>query len=420
MRNWTDLTWPAEDFSRVPFGVFQDREVFDQEQERVFRGPIWCYLALDAEIPNPGDYKTAFIGDTQVVAVRGAAGKVTAFVNSCAHRGTQVVRHLHGNAKDFKCSYHHWCYDLEGNLIGVPFLRGHKGKGGMPRDFNMREHGLQKLRVDGYNGVLFCSFRHHIEPLADYLDAPMRDYIDRLIPRPIEILGYMRQRIPGNWKLYLENVKDPNHAGLLHQFQTTFGLYRNTQDGASIFDKKRRHEIHYSTLDTDDAETRDEGYAGVSAFNPDLKLQDTSVLDYEDEIGDHRAICMMSVFPNAFFQQLSNSLATRQVRPRSPGEFELYWTFFGFKGDSAKVREMRLRQINMVGPAGVVSMEDGEIGRLVQLGIRGERRRHSVLEMGGTGPIENQDTPLTEVPARGFWRYYAELMGYAPMKSAAE
>ena len=419
-RNATDLTWPTDDFSRIPFGVFHDADVFAREQELIFRGPIWCYLALDAEIPSPGDYKTAYIGDTPVVVVRADDGQVHAFVNRCAHRGTLLVRTLHGNAKDFTCVYHHWCYDREGRLIGVPFLRGLKGKGGMPRDFELRDHGLRTLRVDGYRGVLFCSFHDDVEPLAQYLDAPMRGYIDRLVLRPIEILGYMRQRIPGNWKLYLENIKDPNHAGLLHQFQTTFGLYRNTQQGASIFDKERRHEIHYSTLDSDDADTISEGYGDVTAFNADLTLQDKSVLDYKDEIGDNRAICMMSVFPNVMFQQLSNSLATRQVRPRGPREFELYWTFFGFKDDTAEVREMRLRQINMVGPAGVVSMEDGEIGRLGQLGIGSERAGHSVLEMGGTGAIENQDTPLTEVPVRGFWRYYARLMGFSSTKIAAE
>ncbi len=407
------LTWPAEDFSRVPYGVFTSREVFEREQDRIFRGPVWCYLALEAEIAEPGAYKTAYIGETPVVICRGNDGALNAFVNRCAHRGTLLVRDLAGRADDFTCIYHHWCYDLEGNLIGVPFLRGIKGKGGMPRDFDMAEHGLRRLRVESYKGVVFCSFSADAEPLLDYLDKPMIDYLDRLMMRPVEVLGYMRQRIPGNWKLYVENIKDPNHAGLLHQFQTTFGIYRNTQEGGSIFDHKRRHEVHYSTLGTDDEETIAEGYDGISAFNTDFTLEDPTLIEYRDEIGDNRAICMMSVFPNLMMQQLSNSLATRQIRPRGPSEFELYWTYFGFADDTPEIRAMRLRQTNLVGPAGLVSMEDGEVGRLVQLGIRSEREFHSVIEMGGTGPIENQDTPLTEVPVRGFWKNYCELMEYS-------
>jgi len=73
-----------------------------------------------------------------------------------------------------------------------------------------------------------------------------------------------------------------------------------------------------------------------------------------------------------------------------------------------------MKQANIVGPAGFSSMEDGEVGRLVQLGIRGERHAHSVIEMGGVGPIESQDTTLTEVPVRGFWKNYCALMGIVP------
>ena len=41
--------------------------------------------------------------------------------------------------------------------------------------------------------------------------------------RPLTILGYNRQRIPGNWKLMQENIKDPYHPGLLHTWFSTFG-----------------------------------------------------------------------------------------------------------------------------------------------------------------------------------------------------
>jgi anthranilate 1,2-dioxygenase large subunit len=37
----------------------------------------------------------------------------------------------------------------------------------------------------------------------------------------------------------------------------------------------------------------------------------------------------------------------------------LIWTAFGFEDDSPKLIEMRLRQANLIGPAGYVSMEDG-------------------------------------------------------------
>ena len=419
MQNWSDLVWPANDFSRVPYPVFYDREIFNREQERVFRGPLWCYVALKAEIPNPGDYKATFIGDTPVVVTRGPDGSINAWVNRCAHRGTMVVRTQFGNVKDFTCVYHHWCYDHQGNLIGVPFLRGLKGKGGMPKDFKMADHKLRRLAVDTYSEAIFASFEANPEPLIEYLDAPMRKTLDRLFKRPVEVLGYMRQLIPGNWKLYFENLMDAYHGGLLHQFQTTFAIARNTQVGGSILDKYGRHRTCFTMANSDTDDDAKEGYAGDSAFNEQLTLADPSVTKFVDEDGSGEGLTMMAIFPSVFFQRLNNTLATRQIKPKTPNSFELYWTYFGYRDDTPAIREMRMRQVNLVGPAGLVSMEDGEVGRLVQLGIDGADRDHSFIAMGGVGPITHQDTVNTEVPIRGFWRYYCHLMGYVPQGGSA-
>ena len=47
--------------------------------------------------------------------------------------------------------------------------------------------------------------------------------------RKLKMLGYNRQRIPANWKLMQENIKDPYHPGLLHTWFVTFGLWRADQ-----------------------------------------------------------------------------------------------------------------------------------------------------------------------------------------------
>ena len=419
MQNWSDLTWPENDFSAVPYPVFYDQEVFEAEQARIFRGPLWCYVALQAELPKPGDYKTTFIGDTPIVVNRNTDGTLNAFVNRCAHRGTLLVRDQFGNRDDYTCIYHHWCYDLDGNLIGVPFLRGLKGKGGMPKDFKMADHGLRRLTVDTYGEVIFASFEENPEPLHAYLDDPMRETLDRLFPRPIEVLGYMRQLIPGNWKLYFENIMDAYHGGLLHQFQTTFAIARNTQAGGSILDKYGRHRTCFTMRDSDTEEEAKSGYAGDSAYNDQMTLADPSVTDWIPEDDSGEGLTMMAVFPSVFFQRLNNTLATRQIKPKRPNAFELYWTYFGYRDDTEEIRRQRMRQVNLVGPAGIVSMEDGEVGRLVQLGIEGAAGEHSLIAMGGTGAIDHQYTVNTEVPIRGFWRYYCHLMGYVPQGGSA-
>ena len=407
---WHGLTWPANDYSRVPYGVFSNPEIYNEEQEHIFRGPVWINIALEAEMPNPGDYRTSYIGDTPIVAVRARDGAIHAFVNRCAHRGTLLVRDLAGNAEDFTCIYHHWCYDLEGSLIGVPFLRGLKGKGGMPKDFRMAEHGLKMLRVECYQGAIFATFDKNAEDIQTYLGPDGVEFLDRLFHKPIKILGYLRQRIPSNWKLYIENLKDANHAGLLHQMPVTFGLWRNTQIGGSKLDALKRHEIHYGYVDTDTEEDAEEGYYGVQSYNTTLTLNDTCIVDYVPEWGDDISSQFLSMFPASVFQQFANTIATRQVRPRKPNEFELFWTIFGYADDDEEALRRRIMQNNLAGPAGVVSMEDGEAPHLVQKGVGNNREGHSLIAYGGTGPIEDQTTVITEVAVRGFWKYYCELM----------
>jgi len=78
----------------------------------------------------------------------------------------------------------------------------------------------------------------------------------------------------------------------------------------------------------------------------------------------------------------------------------------------------RLRKANLAGPAGLVSMEDGEAVELVHRAIIGDADRHSVVEFGGRGPIKDQENLISDVPMRGFWMHYCRLMGVTPGMAA--
>src|SRR5262249_15695396 len=147
--------------------------------------PTWSYVALEAEIPNLGDFRTSFIGETPIIVDRDKDGSLHVMVNRCAHRGAQVRREARGNAVEHGCVYHRWCYGLDGTLLGLPFRRGLKGKGGMPADFDVAQHGLQRLRVETYAGAIFATFSPETEPLADYLGPVFRGHFDRIFGRKI-------------------------------------------------------------------------------------------------------------------------------------------------------------------------------------------------------------------------------------------
>ena len=102
----TPTSWPRADFSRIPFSIYHDPALYDLEQEKIFKGPVWNYLGLEVEIPNPGDFITTSVGQTSVLVNRDRDGKVHAFVNRCKHRGATLSRETCGNVKTHTCIYH--------------------------------------------------------------------------------------------------------------------------------------------------------------------------------------------------------------------------------------------------------------------------------------------------------------------------
>ena len=257
----------------MPYRLYHDPEIYQREQQRIFHGPVWNYLGLDAEIPNPGDFRATYIGETPVIFNRDETGVVRAFVNRCAHRGALVRRELAGNAREHICIYHQWCYGLDGRLNAIPFRRGIRGKGGLDPSFDMGAHGLAALQVGQIGGAIFGTLAADAEPLVDFLGPAITAQIERLFTRPVQVLGYNRQRIHANWKLYAENTRDNYHASLLHEFLLTFGLDRSTQKGGVTMDARHRHNITWAEADSDNADFAHQAYSDARIRNDYLTLQ---------------------------------------------------------------------------------------------------------------------------------------------------
>ena len=406
-----DFTWPTAGMTSVPYQVFCDPAVYNLEQERIFRGPTWSYVGLEAEVKNPGDFKSTFVGDTPIVVSRDKEGVLHVFVNRCAHRGAMVCRESRGNRASHTCIYHQWSYNQKGDLIGVPFRKGINQQGGYAADFDTAKHSLQKLRVDTYNGLIFASFSAEAEPLVEYIGPAMQPWLDRVFNRPVQVLGYARQYIHANWKLYSENVKDPYHASLLHLFHTTFGIYRSSQGGGVIMDEAGRHSMLRAYKKTEEEETAAYKGKNIRSYQTDYALADPSLLTSRKEFDIELTNHIQMIFPCLVVQQIQNTLATRHILPKGPDEFELLFTFFGYEDDDGEIRNIRIKQANLVGPAGYISMEDGYATELVQQAILREKDTCSILEFGGK-ERENQENLLTESAIRGYWDYYHDVMGF--------
>jgi salicylate 5-hydroxylase large subunit len=409
-----DPTWPGEGTSRVPFWAYTREDLYKKELDRLFYNGHWCYVGLEAEIPNAGDFRRTVVGERSVVMVRDPEGHVNVVENVCAHRGMRFCRERNGHAKDFFCPYHQWNYSLKGDLQGVPFIRGVKqeGKvnGGMPKDFKVADHGLTKLKVHVRGGVVFASFDHDVEPFEEFLGPTILKYFDRVFDgRKLEILGYRRQRIPGNWKLMQENIKDPYHPGLLHTWFSTFGLWRADNKSELKMDEHFRHAAMISTRGTGGKNA--DVVSGVDSFKDQMKVNDPRLLDIVPEPwwGGPTAV-MTTIFPSVIIQQQVNSVSTRHIQPNGHGSFDFVWTHFGFADDTPEMKERRLIQANLFGPAGFVSADDGEVIEWSQQGFEQKPAHRTVIEMGGTD-IADADHMVTETLIRGMYNYWRKVMG---------
>jgi anthranilate 1,2-dioxygenase large subunit len=405
----SDFVWPHDDTSQVPFQVYTDEAIYAEEQKRIFRGPTWNFLCLEAELPNNSDYKTTYVGDTPIIVVRDQDGNINAMVNRCVHKGSLVCYKPRGNVSELTCVYHNWTYNLQGRLTGVAFSRGVGGQGGLTEEFDKDSHGLEPLRVENVRGLIMGTFSDATPAFADYIGDELMASIDRVLIKPLKVLGYHSQVFPNNWKLYVENNKDSYHASLLHMFHNTFGVVRPTMGGGVKISESKWHHLSY----TERTAIKDDeiGKEKIRSMDSQYSLEDPSPLEHRLELGDTVTNSIQTVFPTMVVQQILNCLALRQLLPQGPHQSELIWTIVGFEDDDEDMLAHRIKTNNLVGPAGFISMEDGAVGGWVQRTARADGSANTMMPMGGRGMEPSQGSRVTEAAVRGFWKGWRECMG---------
>ena len=111
--------WESDGTSRIPFSVYTRDELHRRELERFFYRGHWCYVGLEAEIPNPGDFKRTVVGERSVLLVRDAQGQVHVVENVCAHRGMQFCRERHGNRQCLRLLIN----PILNKILRIPLIR---------------------------------------------------------------------------------------------------------------------------------------------------------------------------------------------------------------------------------------------------------------------------------------------------------
>jgi len=101
----------SDDVRVVPKAAFASAEIYQLELEKIFLGPVWHAVAHIAELPNPDDFKSTYLGETPILVVHQKDGQIKAFYNACTQS-----RHSFGDAGLWPCRI----FRMSLSPLGIP------------------------------------------------------------------------------------------------------------------------------------------------------------------------------------------------------------------------------------------------------------------------------------------------------------
>jgi len=227
----------------VPAARYGDPAFFALEQRHVF-GSSWLFAALDDELRDPGDVLGVEHLATAVLLARGQDGVIRGFHNTCTHRGTPLVARGPGHvARRIVCPYHHWSFELTGELASYPEKRDFRG-------LDRSCLGLRPVRCETFGGSIFVNFDPDAAPLQESLGRVFHELDDEIGERApgtgMRLIRKVSYDLPCNWKVAADANLETYHVNALHRNTaseaidprtTTIALY--AQGHARMFLKGR-------------------------------------------------------------------------------------------------------------------------------------------------------------------------------------
>ncbi|SHG86090.1 Phenylpropionate dioxygenase, large terminal subunit [Marisediminitalea aggregata] len=197
-----------EHANTLPPLCYTDAGFFDFEKRALFDHEWLCVGRVDW-LPNPGDFYTTTVVNEPIVVVHDRDGTIRAMSSVCQHRAMLVAEGA-GNTRTFTCPYHHWVYNLKGDLINAPAME-------KTCNFHKETSGLPNFKLEIWHGFIFINFDDDAKPLAPRLTALEPILANYEIasaegPAPDRDIQY-----PFSWKVMFENNNDGYHANRLHQ-----------------------------------------------------------------------------------------------------------------------------------------------------------------------------------------------------------
>jgi phenylpropionate dioxygenase-like ring-hydroxylating dioxygenase large terminal subunit len=402
------------DGDRVNGLAYVDDAVFDREMDRIFHDG-WVFVGHESEIPAVGDVVTRNLGGDPHLMVRDRQNRIQVLANRCSHRGTRLIQGTRTSVRSMQCIFHGWTFGLDGTLLGVP------QPGGMVIDkaaCSLDRPG----RVDTYRGFVFANPSGTAGPLDDHLGDGGRyllDWLCALSPAgELDLTaGWIGQESRSNWKMWAESDLDGYHLGVLHS-----SLWRaapGSQYEAAVFAGEKV--VTSTTRDRGNGHVELEFWRGYDRELAWLGVPRERVAGYVDALteahGPDRAEELLwrgpphaLIFPNLFLGEMNLAI----IEPVASDHTTHHHTPVTLAGVEPSFNQRLLRQSEAaMGPAGFLLPDDAAASERIQAALgrtggwidisRGrDRERFDGSDI--VGHVSD------EVPNRGFWRRWNELM----------
>ncbi len=207
----------------LPASCYTDPAFFEFEMDAVFARE-WLCLGRADQVPNPGDYFTITIAREPLIVVRNTQGAVNVLSAVCRHRGMIITApadrpepewtapppETTGNCRNFRCPYHWWTYDLDGQLIAAPEMQQTHG-------FTRVDVRLPQPKVELWNGFVFVNFDDTAAPLAPRLRGLDQYLAGYGVDEMVTVEPFTIPDLPFNWKVMVENFMEGYHPDRLHK-----------------------------------------------------------------------------------------------------------------------------------------------------------------------------------------------------------
>ena len=212
----------------LPGVAYKDPGIYELEVRHMML-KAWHYVGHQSMVAERGDYFLFEIAGESVIVVRDGQGGINAMMNVCRHRGSRICDAPAGHEARFTCPYHGWTYGLDGAL---------KGAARMDAGFDRAGHGLRRLHVKLFEGLIFVNFD---EAPADFavFERAMAPAVRPYGLAKTKVAHRQNYPIASNWKLAVENYCECYHCQPAHP-EYSVGHGRALPDRGVPGDARRR------------------------------------------------------------------------------------------------------------------------------------------------------------------------------------